>query len=78
MAIQIIGLRDYVHPKTGKQSKRHAFIKEGWRLNSIQEVFGAKGQELIERIPAGERWNIYYTVADCFEDTHRKIGRAHV
>lgn len=78
MLIQIIGLREYFDKKTGKYKKADRFFEKGWRLNSIQEVFGPEAQALIGTIPEEERYNLYYTAAHCFEDGKRNMREMRI
>lgn len=70
--IQIVGLRHV----NNSPKPREVFIEKGWRFNTIEEVFTeANRTELINRIPENERWNLYFTVADCFEERIDGKGR---
>ena len=71
MAIQIIGLRDFVD-KNGIKSKKQAFYRKGWRAPSVKELF-ANIDSYIEKIPVDERWNLYYTVANCYEEPTARV-----
>lgn len=55
MSIQLMGIRE----GTG-----HAFFKEGWTAPSVAALL-AKPNEYIKQVPEKERWNIYFTLADC-------------
>ncbi len=70
--IQVLGLRDYT--TKGVLKKRECFFDRGWRFNSIDQVFDpAKVQELVAQVPEKERFNLYFTVADCYEEAGRKL-----
>lgn len=70
--IQLLGLRDWL--KEGRPTKREVFFNKGWRAQTIQEIFNPDSlQLLINEIPADERHNMYFTVADCYEATGRKL-----
>lgn len=58
--------------------KADRFFDKGWRLNSIQEVFGLRCKELLQSIPESERWNLYYTAAHCFEDAKREMREMRI
>lgn len=63
--IQIIGLRDYVKAD-GTKSKREAFFEHQYRLSSLEDIFAtSKHLEIIKKIPENERYNLYFTVANC-------------
>jgi len=72
--IQVLGLRDRADANTKKIKKAHAFFNKGWRFETIQDVFNAeKRAALLAQIPEKERYNLYFTVADCFEEQARKL-----
>lgn len=64
--IEIIGLREY--DDTGK--KAQAFFDEGWCAPTVRDLF-ASVPKYLGQIPDDERWNIYYTVAECDEKAPR-------
>lgn len=68
--IQILGLREYTCPRTGTPKKKEAFFDKGWGARSVQELF-LHLDKIMEPIPEGERYNLYYTAAYCEEDTSR-------
>lgn len=71
--IQVLGLRDWTNPKGGTQ-KREVFFNKGWRFDKVQDVFNhRKLNELLFNVPLEERFNLYFTVADCFEEAGRKL-----
>jgi P4 family phage/plasmid primase-like protien len=72
MSIQILGIREYFHQKENKLKKKHAFFEENWRAPTIQDLFLNIDKHL-SQIPEKERVNLYYTVADCFEEPGRKL-----
>jgi putative DNA primase/helicase len=72
MAIQILGLRDYINKKTGKPYKRHVFFEKGWRVSSVEKIF-TEPDKNIALIPEADRVNLYFTVADCHEEEARKL-----
>jgi len=70
--IQILGLRDWT--REGKVSKREVFFEKGYRLEKVQDAFNPETLDaLLARIPDEEKYNLYFTVADCFEETGRKL-----
>lgn len=44
------------------------------RANNIQELF-TKMQVLVDQFPENERYNLFYTVAECYEEVGRKLLR---
>lgn len=66
VAIQILGLRDYINKKTGKPYKRQVFYEKGWRTDKVENVF-THTDEILKPIPENERVNLYFTMADCHE-----------
>ena len=71
--IQILGLRDFVD-RNGKRKKTTRFFQRNWRFERVEDVFDeGKLNALIQTIPEAERYNLYFTVADCFEEQERKL-----
>lgn len=71
MAIQVLGLRERTD---NPAMKREVFFTKGWRFDSIQDVFNSeKLLSVLSQIPESERFNLYFTVADCFEEKGRKL-----
>lgn len=68
--IQVLGLRDYVDNKSGKRKKRECFFEKKWRFESVEEVLSNPTKN---NIPENEQYNIYFTVADCIEESGRKL-----
>lgn len=66
MAIQILGLRDWTN-QDGRTFKRESFFNKGWRFPSVQDLF-SNLNSVIDTIPEADRFNLYFTVADCFEE----------
>lgn len=77
MAVQILGLREYIHPKTGKPTKKETFFEAGWRALSVSDLF-ANIETLLDKIPEDEKWNIYYTAADCREARGRHLVKQDI
>lgn len=69
--IQILGLRDFAG-SDGKRGKRETFFSKGWRVEDIQDIF-AKPLEVLKEVPEDQRYNLYFTVAHCFEAPGRKL-----
>jgi P4 family phage/plasmid primase-like protien len=70
--IQVLGLRDYVYKEQPR--KRETFFNNGWRFQRVEEVFEqSKLDALIAQVPERERFNLYFTVADCYEEAGRKL-----
>jgi P4 family phage/plasmid primase-like protien len=70
--IQILALRETSRP--GK--KAEVWFERGLRATSVESLF-ADPYEHIKKVNESERWNIYYTVADCFEEPGRKLQVQH-
>jgi putative DNA primase/helicase len=64
LAIQILGLRP--NPRDPDR-KTERFFEKGWRAPSVQALL-ADPDKYIEQIPEAERYNMYFTVADCAEE----------
>lgn len=70
--IQVLGLRDIV--SRGVTKKRETFFANGWRFEKVQDVFNAEiRQKIIDSIPERDRFNMHFTVADCFEERGRRM-----
>lgn len=70
--IQVLGLRDW--NDKGQVKKRETFFSKGWRFTNIQDVFDTdKVKALLSGIPENEQYNLYFTVADCYEESGRKL-----
>ena len=70
--IQILALREV--GTAGK--KAEVWFEKGIRAASVEEVF-ANYAQIVQKIPPSERWNVYYTVADCFEERGRRLEVQH-
>ncbi len=70
--ILILGLRDW--NRDGRVQKRDMFFEKGWRVNKVQDIFNPiENEKLLSKIPNDEQYNLYFTVADCFEEQGRKL-----
>jgi P4 family phage/plasmid primase-like protien len=69
--IQVLGLRE----RTDMPNvKREVFFTKNWRFEKIQDVFNReKLDAVLSQIPENEHWNLYFTVADCFEQRGRLL-----
>lgn len=72
MAVQILGLRDFVDKKSGRTYKSETFFEKKWRAKSVASLFKNIGR-VMEVIPKGEQYNLYYTAASCLEEKGRKL-----
>ena len=71
--IQILALRESSQP--GK--KVEVWFERGMRAPSVEAVFHDPMAYILEKTEPSERWNIYYTVADCLEEKGRKLSIQH-
>jgi P4 family phage/plasmid primase-like protien len=69
--IQILGLRD--REIKGKIRPVETFFRKGWRLPNLEAVFSPELDKLLESVPNGEKYNLFFTVAECFEESGRKL-----
>lgn len=70
--IQVLGLRDY--QTNGVTKKREVFFNKGWRFEKVQDVFTPEKLDVIlSKIDEEEKFNLYFTVADCYEEQGRKL-----
>ena len=74
--IQILGIRSF-RDKNDKEKKYDAFFDKGWGAESVQDLF-ANLESIIEKIPAKERYNLYYTACDCVPGEKRKLQAQHI
>lgn len=74
--IQILGLRPYTDSKTGTVKMADTFHEKAWRVENIYELF-KNAEAYIKMVPEDQRWNLYYTVANC-TDEKRKFLRQDV
>jgi P4 family phage/plasmid primase-like protien len=68
--IQILGLRDYFDKAKNKQVKTHRFFEKNWTAPSVIALMADPSKYLAE-IPESERWNLYFTVANCHGERAR-------
>ena len=64
--IQILGLRHWLPRGETEQKSFDAFHDKEWRAESLQDLFENLETHL-EKIPEGEKWNLFYTVNHCTE-----------
>lgn len=69
--IQILGLRDYTDA-SGKVMKRETFFTSKYRAPNLEALF-KDPESILTEVPPGERFNLYFTVADCHEERGRKL-----
>ncbi len=72
MNIQILGIREYHDEKSGKTKKAEKFFEKGWRAESVADILKNHGP-IVQGIPESERYNLYFTVAECLEEKGRKL-----
>jgi P4 family phage/plasmid primase-like protien len=70
--IQILGLRSFFSKEKQKDITYDAFFDKGWRSESVADLF-QNIEKHLEKIPANEQWNLYYTTATCLEEKGRKM-----
>lgn len=72
MNIQILGIREYFDPKDKKTKKSEKFFEQGYRAPSVQDIL-ANADEYLKNVPLTERFNLYFTTAECIEEKGRKL-----
>ena len=72
MSYQILGLREYVDPKTKRLKNRHAFFEKNWRVPDLSFIY-SDPEAALAPVPESDRVNLYYTVADCFDEKARQF-----
>jgi P4 family phage/plasmid primase-like protien len=63
--LQILGLRTFINEKQ-EEKKYDAFHDKNWRADSLGALFKDLDKH-IAAIPEADRWNIFYTLANCSE-----------
>jgi P4 family phage/plasmid primase-like protien len=66
--IQILGLR----PNAAKTRQTEVFFEKNWRAGSVAKLF-AFLEKYLEKIPEDMHYNLFYTVAECLEESGRKL-----
>ena len=69
---QILGLRPYTDPKTGKENfpGPTAFFERKVRAKSVPNVL-KNAEKIAQKFKPDERWNLFFTVARCSEKDAR-------
>lgn len=70
--IQILGLRTYFNDRTQREEVAERFFDKKWRCPNIRELFKTLPQ-ILDNIPDGEKYNLFYTVSECLEQKGRKF-----
>lgn len=70
--LQILGLRPRFDSKKSQFENKEVFYDKGWRAASVAALFNDL-EAHIRHIPQAERWNLFYTVANCFDAPGRKM-----
>lgn len=68
--LQILGLRE--HPSNGNSRKREVFFTKNYRAENLEQILQDTAKVLAP-VPEAERYNLYFTVAQCFEEPGRKL-----
>lgn len=74
--IQILGLRPFTM-KDGTLSKKHTFFERHWCADNVPELFRDINQH-VENIPEAERWNMYFTVCQCWGQKARDFSHQNI
>jgi putative DNA primase/helicase len=72
LSVQILGLREWFDERDQKFKKKEVFFSNQWRAPSVELLFRDL-DTYIDKIPQAERFNLYYTVSECFEEKGRKL-----
>lgn len=73
MNVQILALR----PSTNNPEKlTEKFYERKWRAESVADIF-KDHEKVLEQIPEAERFQLYYTTCECFEERGRKLKIQH-
>lgn len=74
--IQILGLREYFNKNKQKLMKAEKFFDKGYRAPSVEDIF-KDPQVYADMLPEKERYNMYFTVAQCHEVEGRVIDKQY-
>jgi hypothetical protein len=75
---QILGLRDWFDEKKQKWVKTdNTFAKRGWGDESLDNLFENLNEHLA-KIPEKERFNLFYTVANCTDQKRDFSFQKHI
>lgn len=75
--IQILGIRRFFSKKAQKEIAYDAFFDKKWRAPDVLTLF-EHVEKYINKIPEKERYNLYYTCAQCLEEKGRKMVNQEV
>jgi P4 family phage/plasmid primase-like protien len=73
--IQVLALRAHASGD-GQARAVEAWFERGIRAASVEDIL-LNPKDTLERVEASELYNIYYTVAECHEESGRKFLRQH-
>lgn len=76
MSVHILALREFFSKKQNKNIKAEVWFEKGLRAPNVEAIF-SNPQAYLEGVAESERWNIYYTVAECLEEKGRKLLVQH-
>lgn len=68
-AVQILGLRKFTG-RDGEEKMADRFHEKNWRAASVKELLQPNFPQL-GGVPEGERWNLFYTLAECSEEKRK-------
>lgn len=75
--IQILALREFYSDKAKKEIKAEVWFDRGMRSPSVEEIFLDPLKFIAKTTEPSERWNMYYTIAECLEERGRKLSSQH-
>lgn len=71
--IQVLAIREYYSQKNNRNEKHETWFDRGIRAASVEEIFRDPDAVLGQKVEESERFNLYYTVAECLEERGRKF-----
>ena len=71
--IQILAIREFWSDKQNKNIKAEVWFDKGMRAPNVEAIFSNPLQYFVDKTLPSERWNMYYTVAECLEEKGRKL-----
>jgi P4 family phage/plasmid primase-like protien len=75
--IQILAIREFYSEKQKKQIKAEVWFDKGIRAPSVEAIFADPYSIFADKVLPSERWNMYYTVAECLEQKGRQLLKQH-
>jgi hypothetical protein len=76
LLIQVLALRAHGSPVDGQERKSEVWFEKGIRSPTVEDLF-LDPEATLSQIEPSERFNVYYTIAECEERTGRIFSRQY-